>query len=137
MDRIIYCKFSSFSIRDVASWSMFLTPQALKSNICNSWFEVNLTKVGFGNGGHCFVTITSLSHLHWALAWTWLATFWSFRLYTAMAFPKMRAFILAWSWCQKLFLEVEGLPGLAFFATKPCTFFKCLVNNHLAQYATI
>jgi hypothetical protein len=47
---------------------MFLTPQALKSNICNSWFEVNLTKVGFGNGGHCFVTITSLSHLHWALA---------------------------------------------------------------------
>jgi hypothetical protein len=26
-----------------------------------------------------------------------LTTFWSFRLCTAMAFPKMRAFILAWS----------------------------------------
>ncbi len=32
-------------------------------------------------------------------------------------------------------LEVESLPGLAFFATMPCTSFKCLVNNHLAQYA--
>jgi hypothetical protein len=26
---------------------------------------------------------------------------------------------------------------LAFFTTKPCTFFKCLVNIHLAQYATM
>jgi hypothetical protein len=26
---------------------------------------------------------------------------------------------------------------LAFAATKPCTSFKCLVNNHLAQYATM
>jgi hypothetical protein len=33
--------------------------------------------------------------------------------------------------------KVEGLPGLAFFATKPCTSFKCLVNNYLAQYATM
>jgi len=34
-------------------------------------------------------------------------------------------------------LEIEGLLGLAFSTTKPCTFFKCLVNNHLAQYATM
>jgi hypothetical protein len=26
---------------------------------------------------------------------------------------------------------------LAFSTTKPCTSFKCLVNNHLAQYATM
>jgi hypothetical protein len=26
---------------------------------------------------------------------------------------------------------------LAFFATKPCTSFKCLINNHLAQYVTL
>jgi hypothetical protein len=25
---------------------------------------------------------------------------------------------------------------LAFFATKPCSSFKCVLNNHLAQYAT-
>jgi hypothetical protein len=25
---------------------------------------------------------------------------------------------------------------LAFSITKPCTSFKCLINNHLAQYAT-
>jgi len=31
-------------------------------------------------------------------------------------------------------MEVEGLPGLAFSATKSCASFKCLVNNHLAQY---
>jgi hypothetical protein len=34
-------------------------------------------------------------------------------------------------------MEVEGLPSLAFSATKPRTSFKCLVNNHLAQYATM
>jgi hypothetical protein len=27
-----------------------------------------LTKVSFGNGGHCSVIITNLSHLHWVLA---------------------------------------------------------------------
>jgi hypothetical protein len=59
-----------------------------------------LTKVGFGNGGHCSVIITNLSHLHWVLAWARLTTFWSFRLYMAMASLKMRTFILTWSWCQ-------------------------------------
>jgi hypothetical protein len=71
------------------------------------------------------------------LARAWLATFWSFILCTAIAFPKMQAFILAWSWCRGPPAEVEGLPSLDFFATKPCTSFKCLVNNHLAQYATM
>jgi hypothetical protein len=66
-----------------------------------------------------------------------LTTFWSFRLYTAVAFSKIRACILAWSWCWGPFIEVEGLLGLAFFPTKPCTSFKCLINNHLAQYATM
>jgi hypothetical protein len=71
------------------------------------------------------------------LARAWLATFWSFYFCTSIAFPKMRAFILAWSWCQGPLVAVEGLPGLAFFATKLCTSFKCLINNHLAQYATM
>jgi len=52
MDRIISCKSSSFSIRDVVSQGMFPTPHALKPNTCNNFFEDNLTKVGFGNGGH-------------------------------------------------------------------------------------
>jgi len=99
VDQIISCKSSSFSIYDVTSWGMFPTPQALRLNTCNSCFEVNLIKIGFGNGGHYFVTIMSLSHSHWALAWTWLVTFWSFHFCMAMAFPKMQAFILAWSWC--------------------------------------
>ncbi len=137
MDRIISCKSSSFSIRHVVSQGMFPTPQALRPNTCNNCFKANLTKVGFGNGGHCFITITSLSHLCCALARAWLTTFWSFRLCIAMAFPKMWAFILAWSWCEGPPSEVEGLLGFAFFATKPCTSFKCLVNNHLTQYATM
>jgi hypothetical protein len=60
-----------------------------------------LTKVGYGNGGHYFTIITYLSHSHWVLAWMWLITFWSFHLCMAMAFPKMRTFILTWSWCRK------------------------------------
>jgi hypothetical protein len=32
-------------------------PQTLKPNTCNSCYEINLTKVGFGNGGHCCATI--------------------------------------------------------------------------------
>jgi hypothetical protein len=43
-------------------------------------------------------------------------------------------FILAWFLCQGPFSKLEGLPSLAFFATKSCTSLKCLVNNHLAQY---
>jgi len=35
----------------------------------------------------------------------------------------------------KIFLDSEGLPCLTLFATKPYTFFKCLVNNHLTHYA--
>jgi hypothetical protein len=36
--------------------------QALIPNTYNSYSEANLTKVGFGNGGHCFATFTNLSH---------------------------------------------------------------------------
>jgi hypothetical protein len=66
-----------------------------------------------------------------------LVTFWSFRLCTAIAFPKMQTFILAWSWCRGPPVVIEGLPGLDFYATKPCTSFKCLVNSYFAQYATM
>ncbi len=114
---------------------MLPTPQTLKPNTCNSRPQSNLTKAGFENGGHCSATFTSLSHLCCVLARAWLTTFSSFCLCIAMAFPKMRAFILTWSWCQRPLLEVEGILGLTFFATKPYTSFKCLVNNHLAQYA--
>jgi hypothetical protein len=43
-------------------------PQALRPNTYNNRCKANLTKVGFGNGGHCFATIINLSHLRWALA---------------------------------------------------------------------
>jgi hypothetical protein len=92
-----------------------------------------LTNVGFGNGGHCFARVTSLSHSYCVLAQVWLTGFWSFLLCIAMAFPNIRTFILPYSWCQGPPIEVEGLPGLVFSSTKACTFFKCLVNNHLAQ----
>jgi hypothetical protein len=62
VDQIISCKFSSFSIRDVAFQGTLPTSKALRPNTCNNCFEVNLTKIGFGNGGHCFITIISLSH---------------------------------------------------------------------------
>jgi len=137
VDQIISCKSSYFSICDVTSRGMFPTPQALKPNTYNNYFKVNLNKVGFGNGGHYFATITNLSHSCQTLAQMWLATFWSFRLYTAMAFPKMWTFILAWSWCRIPRSEVESLSCLVFFIIKPCTSFKCLVNNHLAQYVTM
>ncbi len=58
----------SFSIRDVAFQGTLPTPHALKPNICNNYFEANLTKVAFGNGGHCSAIITNLFHLCWALA---------------------------------------------------------------------
>jgi hypothetical protein len=50
MDQIIPYKFSSFSIRDVASRSTLPTPQALRPNTFNNGFEANLTKGGFGSG---------------------------------------------------------------------------------------
>jgi len=137
VDWIIPYKSSSFSIRDAASRGTLRTPQALRPNTFNNCSEANLTKPGFGNGGHCFATTTRFFHSRCALARARLVTFWSFCLCIAIAFPKMQAFILAWSWCQGPPAAVEGLPGLAFFATKPCTFFKCLVNNHLAQYAIV
>jgi hypothetical protein len=62
MDQIILYKSSSFSIHDVVYRSTFLMSQALRYNTCNIYFEVNLTKFGFGNGGHYFIIITSLSH---------------------------------------------------------------------------
>jgi len=37
-------------------------PQALKPNTYNNYFKDNLTKAGFGNGGHSSTTITNLSH---------------------------------------------------------------------------
>jgi hypothetical protein len=61
----------------------------LRPNTINSCFEANLTNVGYGNGGHCFVRVTRLSHSYCALAQVRLTTFWSFRLCTAMAFPKI------------------------------------------------
>ncbi len=137
VDQIISCKSSHFSICDVAFQGTFPTPQTLKPNTYNNCFEANLTKVGFGNGGHYFVIITSLSHSRCALAWMQLAPFWSLHLCTSMAFPKMQMFILTWFWCWGPPLEVEGFSSLAFFVTKPCTSFKCLVNNHWAQYATM
>jgi len=115
VDQIISCKSSYFSIRDVTFRSMLPTPQALRPNTYNNYFKVNLNKIGFGNGGHYFATITNLSHSCRALAQMWLATFWSFCLYTAMAFPKMWTFILAWSWCRILRSEVESLSCLVLF----------------------
>ncbi len=137
VDQIIPCKSSSFSIRDVAFRGTLPTPQPLRPNTFNNYSKANLTKGGFGSGGHYFARATRWFHSHSALARTWLATFWSFRLCTAIAFPKMRVFILPWSWCRRPLAKVEGLPCLDFSATKPCTSFKCLVNNHLAQYATV
>ncbi len=137
VDQIIFYKSSPFSIRDVTFWGTLPMPQALKPNIYNSCSKANLTNVGFGNGGHCFVRVTSLSHSCCALARMQLATFWSFRLCTAMAFPKIQTFTLTWFWCQRPPTEIEGLLGLAFSAIKPCTSFKCLVNNHLTQYVTV
>ncbi len=93
--------------------------------------------VGFNNGGHCFITITSLSHSHWFMARTWLTTFWLFHLCITMASPKMQTFILTWFRCWGPFSKIESLLGLAFSMTKPCTSFKCLVNNHLTQYVTM
>jgi hypothetical protein len=97
VDWIISCKSSSFSICDVACQGMPPLPQALKPNTCNSYFEVNLTKIGFSNGGHYSITITNLSHSCWALTWTQLTTFLSFCLCTTMASLKMWTFILTWS----------------------------------------
>jgi hypothetical protein len=134
VDRIIFYKSSSFSIYDVASWGMFPMPNALKPNTCNSCSEANLTKTSFGNDGHYFAIVINLFHSRCALEQAWLTTIWSFYLCMAMTFPKMWTFNLTWSWCQGLFSKVEGLPSLAFFTTKPCTSFKCLVNNYLAQY---
>ncbi len=82
--RIILCKSSSFSICDVTSRGTLPTPQALRPNTFNNCSEVDLTKAGFGNGGHCFVTTTRWFHLRNALARARLTTFWSFRLYTAI-----------------------------------------------------
>ncbi len=88
VDWIIPCKSSSFSICDVAIQGIFRTPLALRPNIYNNCFEVILTKIGFGNGGHCSATITSLSHSCWALAQVWPTTFWSFCLCTTMHLPR-------------------------------------------------
>jgi len=97
MDRIISCKSSSFPIHDVASWSTLPTPHAIKPNMYNSCYEINLTKTGFGNGGHCFAIVTNLSYSYCPLVQVRLTTFWSFHLSTSMTFPKMWTFILTWS----------------------------------------
>ncbi len=108
VDQIISYKSSSFSIRDVASFGMFFIPQALRPNTYNNYSKVNLTKVGFRNGEHCFTIVTSLSHLCCALAWAQLTAFWSFRMCRTMTFPKMQTFILAWSWCQGPFQKLKA-----------------------------
>ncbi len=137
VDRIIPCKSSSFSIHTIASCATLPTPQAFKPNTFNNCAEANLTKGDFGRAGHCFTRVTKWFHSRSTLARAQLATFWSFRLYIAIAFPKMRAFILAWSWCRGPPAAVEGLLRLDFSATKPCISFKCLVKSHFAQYATV
>ncbi len=134
VDRIIPCKSSSFSIHDVAFWGTLPTPQALRPNTFNNCSKANSTKGGFGSGGHYFARATKWFHSRSTLARARLATFWSFHFCTAITFPKMWVFILAWSWCRGPPVEVEGLPCLDFFATMSCTCAKCLVNNHLAQY---
>ncbi len=106
----------------------------MRPNTCNNCSQANLTKAGFGNGEHYFTTVFCLFHSCYVLTTSRLASFWSFHLCTTMAFPNMWAFILACFWCQRPLSKIEGLPGLAFSTTKPCTSFKCLVNNHLAQY---
>ncbi len=136
VDWIVFCKSSSFFICDVASRGTFPTPQALRPNTYNNCFETSFTKVGFGNFGNCSTTITNLSHSRYALTQTRLATFWSFRLCTVVAFPKMRAFILTWFWCWGPPIEVEGLPSLAFFCHQAMHLIQ-MVNNHLAQYVTM
>jgi hypothetical protein len=75
VDQIICCKSSPFSFCDVAFQGTLPTPQALRPNTFNNYFEANLTKVGFDNGGHCFAIIISLSHSHWVLAQVQLANF--------------------------------------------------------------
>jgi len=137
VDRIIPCKSSSFSIRTIASRATLPTPQASKSNTFNNCSEANLTKGGFGSGGHCFARVIKWFHSRSALARARLAAFWSFRLCTAIASLKMRTFILPWSWCRGPPAAVEGLPRFDFSTTKPCTSFKCCVNSHFAQYATV
>ncbi len=97
VDRIIPCKSSSFFILDITSRGTLPMPQALRPNTFNNCSKANLTKTGFGNGGHYFAIATRWFHSRSTLARARLTTFWSFRLCTAMAFPKMRAFILAWS----------------------------------------
>jgi len=135
VDWIISYKFSSFSICDVASQSNLPIPHALRPNICNSCFETNLTKVGFGNNGHCFAIIISLSHSRWALTWKQLTTFWSFCLCTTMAFPKMiKVFShrLLHSTTTTI-KEGNDIATITFFVTKPpkkamvvvITFFRC------------
>ncbi len=74
VDQIIPCTSSSFSIRDVASRSTLPTPHALRSNTFNNCSEANLTKTGFGSGGHCFAIATRWFHSHSALARARLAT---------------------------------------------------------------
>jgi hypothetical protein len=137
VDCIISCKFLSFFICDITFQGTLPTPHTLRPNTYNRYFKVNLTKVGFGNGGHYSSTITNLFHLLNVLTWMWLTTFWSFRFYMAMASPKMLTFILTWSWHWGPLLKVKGFLRLAFFTIKPCTSFKCLVNNHFTTYVTM
>jgi hypothetical protein len=59
IDQIISCKFLFFSIHDVAFQGTLPTPQALGLDTYSNCFEVNLTKIDFGNGGHCYPTITN------------------------------------------------------------------------------
>ncbi len=75
VDWIISYKSSSFLIHDVASRNMLPMPKALRPNTYNNCSETNLTKVGFGNGGHCSAIIINLCHSRLALARVWLVTF--------------------------------------------------------------
>jgi len=90
VDRIIFYKISSFSIRDVASWGALPMPHTFRPNICNSCSEANLTKINFGNGGHCFATITSFTHSYSVLARARLIPFDHFVIAWLGHFPRCK-----------------------------------------------
>jgi hypothetical protein len=62
-----FVKVCPSPIYDDAFQGTLPTPQALKPNTHNSYYEINWTKVSFGNRGHNCATIISSSHSRWAL----------------------------------------------------------------------
>ncbi len=130
--RIISCKFSSFSICDVASRSTFPMPQTLRPNICNNCSEANLTKVGFSNCGHCSTIITRL--FHFALGFGMITTN-SLLIISPLhghGISQYANIHFNTVLMSRTSFKSWRPPRFGFLVTKPCTSFKCLVNNHLA-----